>query len=278
MNQAHLTLTSFGFTELEASLYAELLKHAPATGYRLSRSVGKATANTYQALDSLARKGAVIADEAEPRSYRPVPPDELFAVLRRAFLAQSDVAERELSALYEPSAADHLYHLKTLPQAMERASKLIDESKVCLLFDLFPKPMAFLHEALTRAHERGVRIGGLVYGPCPPSPFVTEEAPGAPFVSERWPGSQMTLISDAREVLLVLIDHDGESIKTGFWSDSNYLACLHHSGLASEMRLSAALREGGDPLRDFGLLSAAPPGLRHLTSQSVSSVRTDPDL
>jgi len=35
-------LAPFGFTDLESRLYCELLKHAPATGYRLAQLVGKA--------------------------------------------------------------------------------------------------------------------------------------------------------------------------------------------------------------------------------------------
>lgn len=265
MNQVDQSLTAFGFTELESRLYAELLKRSPATGYKLSRAVGKATANTYQALESLVRKGAVIGDEAEPRGYRPVPPSELFAVLRRTFLNQSEVAEKALSTLHMPAPEERLYHLKSLPQALERACQMIDSAQETLLFDLFAQPFEMLREGLVRAHSRGVLVGGLVYAPAPDVPFSTQLAPGAPFVTDRWPGRQLTLIADAREVLVALIGHDAASIRTGFWTDSGYLSCLHHSGLASEMRLAAALGNTGDPLERFGLLTSMPPGLRDLT-------------
>ncbi|MFT3996482.1 MAG: helix-turn-helix domain-containing protein [Asticcacaulis sp.] len=269
MNSATQWLTPFGFTDLESRLYGELLKQSPLTGYRLSRAVGKAAANTYQALESLTRKGAVLADEAEPRNYRAVPPAELFAALRRTFTQQAEAAESGLSALYTPTPEERLYQLKSLPQALERARALIEGAKEIVLFDLFPQPLAELREYLIRAQARGVRVGGITYGDAPPetgdAPFIQVVAPGAGFVTERWPGRQMTLIADAREVLLALIAPDDASLSRGFWSDSPYLACLHHSGLASEMRLSAALTRGGDPLRDFGLLSATPPGLRQLT-------------
>jgi len=266
-------LTPFGFTDLEARLYAELLKQSPSTGYRLSRAVGKAAANTYQALESLARKGAVLADEAEPRNYRAVAPAELFAALRRTFTQQAEAAESGLSALYTPTPEERLYQLKSLPQALERARALIEDAREIVLFDLFPQPLSALREALIRAHHRGVRVGGITYDAGEEAPFVQVVAPGAAFVTERWPGRQMTLIADAREVLLGLIAPDDASLMRGFWSDSPYLACLHHSGLASEMRLSAALArneatnrsQDGDPLRDFGLLTATPPGLRQLT-------------
>jgi len=271
METATLSLTPFGFTELESRLYAELLRQSPATGYKLARAVGKATANTYQALEGLTRKGAVIDDDADPRSYRPVPPEELFSVLRQSFLTQSEAAQDALSALYAPAPEDRLYHLKTLPQAIERARTLIDKATEILLFDLFDYPLFLLRDELIHAHQRGVAVGGIVYSHETPMPFTTQLAPGASFTTDHWPGRQMTLIADAREVLLALISPDEATIRTGFWSDSSYLACLHHSGLSSEMRLSAVSGEGSDPLQHFGLLSARPPGLRDLTRPSASS-------
>jgi len=50
-------LLDLGFTETEARLFCELTRLGPATGYRLSKAVGKATANTYQALETLDEHG-----------------------------------------------------------------------------------------------------------------------------------------------------------------------------------------------------------------------------
>lgn len=267
-------LLPFGFTELESRVYCALLSQSPATGYKLARAVGKAAANTYQALAVLVQKGAVIGDESEPRSFRPVPPAELFSRLRQSFDAQAQVAEQRLSALFAPSPEDRLYQLKNLPQALERARTLIAGARETLLFDLFPMPLAQLRPELDAAHARGVRVGGTTYEPLgAEAAFTHLLSPGAGFVAERWPGHQITLIADGREVLLALVAPDGLSLHHGFWSDSAYLACLHHSGLAAEMRLSAALAEGAaDPLHRFGLLSAAPAGLRGLVGHEPEPV------
>lgn len=258
-------LLPFGFTELESRLYCALLGQSPATGYKLAHAVGKAAANTYQALATLVRKGAVIGDESEPRSFRPVPPAELFSRLRSSFDSQALAAEQRLSAMFAPAPQDRLYQLKNLAQALERARTLISCARETLLFDLFPGPLAQLRPALDAAHARGVLVGGTTYEPLADAPFTHVLSAGTDFVAERWPGQQVTLIADGREVLLALVAQDGLSLRHGFWSDSPYLACLHHSGLAAEMRLAAVLAESGrDPLRRFGLLSAAPPGLREL--------------
>ncbi|MFT7776197.1 TrmB family transcriptional regulator [Roseateles sp.] len=266
-------LLPFGFTELESRVYCALLSQSPATGYKLARAVGKAAANTYQALAVLVQKGAVIGDESEPRSFRPVPPAELFSRLRHSFDEQAQVAEQRLSALFAPSPEDRLYQLKNLPQALERARTLIASARETLLFDLFPMPLAQLRPELDAAHARGVLVGGTTYEPLGDAGFTHLLSPGAGSVAERWPGHQITLIADGREVLLALVAPNGLSLHHGFWSDSAYLACLHHSGLAAEMRLSATLAEGAtDPLRRFGLLSAAPDGLRGLVGREPESV------
>lgn len=258
-------LVPFGFTELESRLYCALLSQSPATGYKLARAVGKAAANTYQALATLVQKGAVIGDESEPRSFRPVPPAELISRLRHSFDEQAQVAEQRLSALFAPMPEDRLYQLKNLAQALERARTLIAGARETLLFDLFPAPLAALRHELDAAHARGVLVGGTTYEPLGDAAFTHLLSPGARFVGERWPGHQITLIADGREVLLALVAPDGLSLRHGFWSDSSYLACLHHSGLAAEMRLSATLAEGArDPLHRFSLLSAMPEGLRGL--------------
>ena len=87
------SLRELGLTGLEAEAYAWLLTASPATGYGVAKGLGKPTANTYKALESLREKGAVVTDDDETRSYRAVPPPELLAALERRFL-ESPAARR----------------------------------------------------------------------------------------------------------------------------------------------------------------------------------------
>ena len=104
-------LTPFGFTELESRLYGELVMHGPATGYRLGKAVGKATANAYQAVNSLVRKGAVVEDDSDPKFYHPVPPAELFAALRGDFAGKASDAEAAFAKIYARTSEQRLYRL-----------------------------------------------------------------------------------------------------------------------------------------------------------------------
>ena len=74
----------------------------------------------------------------------------------------------------------------------------------------------------------------------------------------------MTIIADGREHLTALLSRDGQHCHHGVWSDSVYLACLHHSGLAAEIVLGAQARGLTLPF-DPSLFGSRPPGLGALT-------------
>ena len=150
----------------------------------------------------------------------------------------------------------------------ERAATLIESAKEILLFDLFPGPLIVLGPLLLKAYARAVKVAGIVYDASQDWPFVAEMADSSEFVTERWPGSQLTLIADAREYLVALLSGDDEQAKHAVWSDSVYLACLQHSGLAAEIRIAAAQHDQSDPRSAISLLRSYPPGLRTLIGPS----------
>jgi sugar-specific transcriptional regulator TrmB len=269
---ANSLLTGFGFTDLESRLYVQLMRHAPATGYRLAQLLGKAPANTYQALAGLIRKGAAVSDETEPKTYRAIDPAELFAGLRQSFDAEARQAVAALSAMHSPVEEDRLYRLKSVSQALLRARTLIEGARRILLFDLFPEPHAMLRDALTAATRRGVTVAGLVYEAPTDSPYTQVPSASAGFVAEHWPGQQLSLVVDGQEVLLGLLARDAEELLQGLWSDSAYLACLHHSGLSAEIRLAARAGSGNDPLEHLSLLTSRPQGLQRLLDPGRAAV------
>lgn len=259
-------LLSLGFTETEAKTYCELLKLGRATGYRLAQAVGKAPANIYQALAALTQKGAVLLDEAEAKTYRPVPPADLLGAMERDFASRRAAAVTALAALHTPSADDHLYQLKSASQVMEAARRLIAEAKETVLFDLFPGPLATLRPELEAARKRGVKVAGRTYERPEPKETLILAWQGPNVLIERWPGLQVTVVADAEAHVLALLSRDGKQVLNGVGSDSAYLACVVHSNLAAEIRLAAVAPKGDDPLAHLSLLNAQPPGLRQIAA------------
>src|SRR4051812_36989577 len=76
-------LQRLGFSEYEARTYVSLLRGEPATAYEVSKNSGLPRANTYGALESLAKKGAVQPISENPVRYAPVAPEVLLSRLSR---------------------------------------------------------------------------------------------------------------------------------------------------------------------------------------------------
>jgi sugar-specific transcriptional regulator TrmB len=265
MLRADKTLTELGFTDLEAQLYCELLKRAPATGYRLAQAVGKAAANVYQALTALEQKGAVVVEAGDTRSYRPVAPAEMMAALQARFSARQSAATAALERLHTPAQSDKIFQLRDSVQAIERARQMLESAREIVLFDLFPGPFRVLQSQLAQAAARGVTVAGVVYSDQSCAEFLCVRSHGQARVPESWPGSQLTLVADAREFLVALLSDDTTQLQHGLWTDSLYLSCLQHSGLACEIRLSALAMRNEDPLASLSLLPAMPEGLREFS-------------
>jgi HTH-type transcriptional regulator, sugar sensing transcriptional regulator len=255
-------LTELGFSDLEAQLYCELLKRAPLTGYRLAQAVGKAAANVYQALAALEQRGAVVVEAGETRSYRPVAPAEMLAALGTRFAARQGAAQAALERLHAPAQSDKIFQLRDAVQALERARQMLERTREILLFDLFPGPFRILRPQLAQLAARGVKVAGVVYSEESCDEFLCVRSQGLTRVPENWPGSQLTLVADAREFLVALFSDDAQELHHGLWTDSLYLSCLQHSGLACEIRLSALALRNEDPLAHLSLLPAMPEGLR----------------
>lgn len=263
--QPELALAEFGFSELESRLYCELLRVAPATGYRLAQLIGKAPANVYQALAAMTRKGIVFVDEGDTKTYRASPPSELMRELQEDFDGRRSLAERALESVHAPPDRDRIYQIRTARQVLERAQSMIEDAREIVLFDLFPEPLAVLAPALEAAAASGIVVVGRTYGDATALnlPRVTTPLDAV----HPWPGQQISIIVDAEQYLQALLSADGGEVLHGLWSESRYLACLQHSGLASEIRL-ATLDWRDDRYAHIGLLRAMPVGLRELMRES----------
>ncbi|MGA0604555.1 TrmB family transcriptional regulator [Phenylobacterium sp. VNQ135] len=257
-------LLDLGFTETEALIYCELVRMGSGTGYRLAKAVGKASANTYAALESLSAKGAVLVDDVDGRAWRAVPARELMATLQSRFAQRSRAALDGLEALKPGAGEPRLYALKDADQVLGRARAMIEAATDVLLFDLFPLPFAELEPELRKAQARGVRVAGQIYDAVE-TPLASIRQPTAPAQLANWPGQQITLVCDGQEHLTALLSHDGAQRLHGVWTDSAYLACLQHSGLAAEIVLGARAT-GFDLPFDPSLFGSRPPGLASLTS------------
>ncbi len=274
-------LQGIGFSEIEALVYAFLVGREPATGYRISHAIGKATANTYKAIASLVQQGAVQVDEGGNRLVRAVPPDELLAGLERRAREKREAARAALADRSADVADDRVYTLRGRDQVLERARAMLGRAREIVLGDLFPGPLEALAADLAAAAARGVRVVVKVYSPLDvPGVAEVPEADAARALSG-WPGQQLSLVADADEHLLALFDAPLANVHQAVWSRSTFLSCLHHNHVAMEILHTAWKGRGSllgaDSLVGISLLSSRPAGLRRLQERTGGAVPSKPD-
>lgn len=260
-------LIPLGFTETEALAYCELLRAGPSTGYRIAQGIGKAQANTYKTLSTLAQKGAVIDDGGEPRSFRALAPDQLIQALSARFQEQTRAAAEALAQVKSAlTVEDRLYQLRTTDRVWSQAEAMIDAAADTVLFDCSPRVEARLGAAMARAAARGVAVLGVAYDDAHPRPggYLVIHSRMADDVGERWPGAILRLVTDAAQHLLCLMSDDLSEVRHGLWSDSAYLAVHEHYSLTAEMRLQTTDDLESPFARALAAAALHKPGLRRL--------------
>ncbi len=265
-------LQALGFSEIEALVYCFLLQESPATGYRISKGIGKAAANVYAAIETLAQKGALLVDDSERRQCRAVDPKELIASLERQLKDDLSTAEHALSTISAATPDQRIYKLETASQTFARIRQMIKEAREYILVDAFPIPLSMVVDDLRHAADRGVTVAVESYGDNTPdlSFAVSVNSPDVFSADLVWPGSQINIATDAREHLLALLDRNCERVLQSVWSNSAYLSCLQHSYMAASLIArhveNTQANSAMDGLEKLILTTARPSGLGDLLS------------
>jgi HTH-type transcriptional regulator, sugar sensing transcriptional regulator len=231
-------LMQLGFTALEAEAYTWLLGEPGATGYRIAKGIGKPVANTYKALESLQKKGAVLVDEDESRVCRAVPAEELLQQLERGFASHRSDAARALSRVAGPEGDERVYTLRTAAQVMERARSMLRTSRRVVLIDAFPGALAAVRPEIARAVGRGVDIAVKTYRRADAGGAETFVEPDGEGVLARWSGEWLNLVVDGAEHLLAFFDAGLTQVRQAIWSGSAYPSWVYHSALAAELAMA----------------------------------------
>jgi HTH-type transcriptional regulator, sugar sensing transcriptional regulator len=231
------SLLAFGFTELEAEVYVFLLQESSATGYRVAQAIGKPVANTYKAVESLHKKGAVLVDEGENRLCRAVPATELLAQLERGFQRHRKQAARALATLRGGQDDDRIYHLRSRAPVLERCHQMLARAEHLAVLDVFPDTLAEVRSALESTAARGIRVVIRAYAPATVAGADVFVEPRGSSVLKRWPGEWLNLVIDGQEFLLAFLDSDGAGLHQAVWSASAYLSWVYYSAVKSEISL-----------------------------------------
>lgn len=152
------SLVALGFTDLEARVYAHLVASGSATGYRIAQETGKPVANTYKAIESLERKGAVLVEDGATRIVTAVEPDRVLDALARHHEGERKKAKRALKKVARSEEDGRTYAIASEEQALARARQMLAEATVVALVRGSAALRAELREDLSDAEGRGVDV------------------------------------------------------------------------------------------------------------------------
>jgi HTH-type transcriptional regulator, sugar sensing transcriptional regulator len=236
-------LTNLGLNQLEAEIYAYLLRSEPSTAYRIAQAIGKQTANVYKAVEMLARRGAVMIEEGESRLVRAVPAREFLRHAEREFLERTKAAGEVLGALHHPTFDERVYRIESVAEALERARIMLEsEAKKLAVVDAFPRAWEAIAASASKAIARGVELHVQTYAPVEiegASAHVVA-APGDA-VLDYWRCEQLNIIVDGRQHLLALFSPELDRVYQVFWSHSLYVSSLLHGGFLGEQTIHKLL-------------------------------------
>lgn len=235
-------VSQLGFTELEATVYAYLVQHSPATGYRIARAIGKPVSNTYKAIEALQRKGAVLVDETGNRMCRALPPEDLLEQAERTFRQRHGEAKRALGRLPRARHDEGVYGLASREQVYDRCRKMLSRAKAVALLDLFPGPLADLLPEIRACARRGVAVAVQVYETTTIPGVETVRHGQADTVLQKWNGHWLNCAIDGAELLISFMARDGNAVHQAIWSRSPFLCTVYGSALGAELLASRLQR------------------------------------
>ncbi len=226
MEDGIAALVRLGFTDLEARIYAFLVANSPSTGYRISQGIGKPVANTYKALQTLERKGAILIDPSGKRQCSAIPPTDLLDQLGRNYESQRSQAELALKDLGQPAQSNAVFTLSTLGATFARAQQLIATAQQVILISCPTSLTSEFQTELLAAHLREVLV-------CAFANIETLEY-------------DVTIPSEEPDTLLIVVDQKSfvsasftsGDFADGFAGTDSSLAKALHDGLAAEITLS----------------------------------------
>ncbi len=198
-------LRRLGLSEYEARTYLALVARGSATVREIRELAGIPYAREYDVLESLERRGYVLAQPGRPRRYLAVPPGEVLERelegIRRAVEELRVALERLYSEPFrEESLHEAVWLIRGRQNIVERCRSMLSSAEAeVLLMGSNPAACSELAGALAAASRRGVRIRAL--GSFEPGTVRVLEEAGVEY--RHYPHEHSCfLLADQRELIL----------------------------------------------------------------------------
>ncbi len=243
-NKLSSLLREMGLSELEAKVYIWLLENKRSTGYKIAVQTGKPVANTYKALRSLEKKGAVICDNSSNKTYfDTISVEEFLNKIEKEFIKQREKIIDEVKKLDVQQEPIGIYELQSAELVYEKAVGMIKTAESSLVIDCFPAPLQVIKKELL--NKKGENIPILLKNYCDTrfEGIRQIEAFKTDIVLDEHPGQWLLMIKDAAESLIAFFDIKGEELLHSIWIKDPFISLILFNGSTIEFNLFEIFRE-----------------------------------
>jgi len=239
-------LGGLGFTRFEGEALLALQDLGVCTAYAVAKAAGLNKANTYKALESLSRKGAVDLVDDEERQWRAVSNEELIAQAGRRHQEAMARAQAALPSRKAAAPDPRVFRLGSTSAVYQRASTLIHRASAVVAVDAFPTPLATLASDLTAAAKRGCTLSVRAYAPTEIPGAHVFLAPNHEQIVDDWSGELLTVSVDGQATLIAFFDRDGQGLRDAFVTENGLLSMVLHNGVVGEALFGDLVRRVHD--------------------------------
>ncbi len=275
-------LRDVGFSLYEARVYVALLREGSQNGNEVAKRAAVPSSKVYAALDKLATEGFVHSSRrGSSTRWAALSPDELVARLRKHYNEPLDFLTEELPKVQASEPSEPFLTVSGIAAMQEAAVALIGAAEAELHISCWEPDLEALRESLTAAHERGVRVFGMLYGESEPPPGSWLHHHYEDIVADRVGGRLLALVIDEREALIARMPDEGEANAVRSRNPVMTLIVreyLHHDSVLQRAQLSIGFQEWdrwwqADPEARAEILGHAigppPKGRRRVVEPSV---------
>jgi len=224
-------LRELGLNDLEATIYIWLLENNRSTGYKIANQINKPVANTYKALKSLEKKGAILSDNSSKSKYfDTVSVEEFLNKLEREFLNTKGLIIEETKKLQIRQETGGIFELESAELAYEKAIKMINTAETTLLVDCFPAPLAKIKKHLKDKSSEDISIFLKNYCDTEIDNINQIKSEHPELSVEGVDGEWMIILKDTTESLIAQFTKDGNELKHCIWTKDSFLSFVLFNG------------------------------------------------
>ena len=232
-------LREMGLSDLEAKVYIWLLENKRSTGYKIAVQIGKPVANTYKALRSLEKKGAVVCDESSHKTYfDTIPVEEFLNKIEKEFIKQRKKIINEVKKLDVQQEPIGIYELQSEELVYEKAIGMIKTAENTLLIDCFPTPMKIIKEHFTEKRSKEISIYVKNYSGEDIDNVNQIKAVNTELPYTDLEGQWLIVLKDTTESLVAYFNKDGTELNHCVWIKDPFISFILFNGSAHEFNFT----------------------------------------